>query len=182
MQLAQLIIRSVQFLLNLIITALIGNAIAEAFHGNPSSVNWAMAAAVFCWVPILYGLVASFMESIAIPVALMALDGITFVLSFIASLVLSVKLGVHSCGNKVSRIASSYLRVCANSLQTYLHDNHLTNGSHNPGKRCHELQAATVFFWFLFISFAVSLVLTFLKNRGSVGGIRRGAPSMSQVA
>lgn len=71
-------------------------------------------------------------------------------------------------------------------FQSYVDNNPLTNGSHNPNKRCHELQASTAFFWFLFATFIATLAMTALNSRGSGmgggrGGIRRGGPSMSQV-
>jgi len=166
MQIGQLICRVLQFLFTLLTTALIGNAIHDAFSGNPSGVNFAIFVDVFCWLVLLVGFAAVFLESLAIPVLFFAMDGLAALFSFIAAVVLSAKLGVHSCGNK-----------------GYLISNNYTNGAHNMSKRCHELQAATAFFWFLFAAFLASVAMTFM-NRGSSpsmrGGIRRG-PSMSQV-
>lgn len=164
----QIILRGSQFLWTLLTTALIGNVIAEAFSGNPSGINYAIFTSVFCWLVLIYGGIAAVMESLAIPIALIALDAIATLLTFIAAVVLSAKLGVHSCGNR-----------------GYVTTNGYTNGSHNPGKRCHELQASTAFYWFLFASFAASMVMSALSARGSGmtgrGGIRKGGPSMSQV-
>jgi len=166
--LAETALRASQFLWTLLILALVGNAIATAFAGNPSSVNFAMFVAALSAVAVLYGLAAAFIESLVIPIVMMVMDGILVVFTFIAGTLLAAKLGVHSCGN-----------------QSYLHSNNLTNGSHNMGKRCHELQASTAFFWFLFASYVGSLVLDFLGGRGGMssrgGGMRRGGPSMSQV-
>jgi len=166
--LSQIGLRSFQFLWTLLITALIGNVIEEAFAGNPSSINYAMFVAVFSWVVLLFGFAAAFVEALALPLVLLVLDGLATLLTFVAGVVLAAKLGVHSCGN-IHYVAS----------------NSLTNGSHSPTKRCHELQASTAFFWFLFVSYAASLVLVGLSARGSGissrGGIRRGGPSMSQV-
>jgi len=165
----QLFLRSSQFLWTLLITALIGNVIADAFAGNPSSINYAIFVAVFSWLVILYGLAAAFMETLANPIILGALDALAAIFTFIAGVVLAAKLNVHSCNNK-----------------SYLLSNSLTNGSHNPHKRCRELQASTAFFWFLFASYLGSLVMDFV-NRGSStslrrgSGIRKGGPSMSQV-
>lgn len=91
--------------MTLLITALIGNVIDEAFSGNSSSINYAMFVAVFSWVVVLYGLAAAVMESIAIPIAMMVLNGLAVMFTFIAGVVLAAKLGVHSCGNSV-RFAS----------------------------------------------------------------------------
>jgi len=111
---------------------------------------------------IIYGIVAAVVESLAIPFALMIADGLAAAFSLIAGIVLAARLGVHSCGN-----------------ESYLASNGLTNGSHDMSKRCHELQASTAFFWFMFVGFAASLFFDF-TGRNS-GMARRGGPSMSQV-
>jgi len=167
MQLIHAVLRFSQFLWTLLITALIGNVIADAFGGNPGAINYAMFVAVFCWLVLIYGFAASIMESLLIPIALLVLDALAVIFTFIAGVVLAAKLHVHSCGN-----------------MSYVTTNSLTAGSDNPSKRCHELQASTAFFWFLFASFVGSLVLVGLASRGSTsvgGGMRRGGPSMSQV-
>merc|ERR1711939_913564 len=83
-------------------------------------------------------------------------------------IVLAAGLGVHSCGNR-----------------SYLVSNALTNGSNNPPKRCHELQASTAFYWFAFAAFLGSAILGFMSGGSSFsrprGGIRKGGPTMSQV-
>lgn len=170
MQLLQIVFRSLQFLWTLLTTALIGNVIASAFAGNPSSINYAIFVSVFSWIVLLYGLVAAFAEGLAVPVVLWALDGLAAIFTFIAGVVLAAKLGVHSCGN-----------------EKYLVSNSLTNGSSDMSKRCHELQASTAFYWFLFAAYLGSIIATFM-NRGSSGsfsrgrgGVRQGRPSMSQV-
>ncbi len=107
MQLLQIVFRSLQFLWTLLTTALIGNVIASAFAGNPSSINYAIFVSVFSWIVLLYGLVAAFAEGLAVPVVLWALDGLAAIFTFIAGVVLAAKLGVHSCGNEVGLILSS---------------------------------------------------------------------------
>jgi len=102
MQIGHAAFRILEFLWTLLITALIGNVIADAFAGNPSSINFAIFVAVFSWLVLLYGLVAAFVEGLSIPVVLWALDGIAAVFTFIAGVVLAAKLRVHSCGNTVS--------------------------------------------------------------------------------
>lgn len=164
----QIILRVSQFVWTLLITSLVGNVIADAFAGNPSSINYAIFVAVFSWIVLLYGMVAAFMESLAIPVVMMVMDGLATVFTFIAGVVLAARLHVHSCGNR-----------------GYLLSNSLTNGSNDPSKRCHELQASTAFFWFLFASFVGSLVMDAIGSRGTTSmrgrpGIRKG-PSMAQV-
>ena len=64
----------------------------------------------------------------------------------------------------------------------------MTSGSLDNVKRCQESQAVCAFLWFGFAAYLGSLVFGALgasgsnvNLRGGVGGIRRGAPSMSQV-
>ncbi|RDW62686.1 putative non-classical export protein 2 [Coleophoma crateriformis] len=162
----QLGLRIFQFLMVLLITALVGNVIAEAFAGNASAINYAIFVAVFCWITVLYGLAAAVIESLTMPIVLAAADGLSALFTFIAGVVLAAKLGVHSCGNN-----------------SYVTSNSLTNGSNNPTKRCHELQASCAFFWFLFAAFCATAVLSFTGGSSSMrrGGLRKGGPSMSQV-
>lgn len=101
MQIAHVALRGFQFLMTLLITALIGNVIAEAFAGNAATINFAIFVAVFSWVVLLFGGAAAFITSLAIPIVLIALDGIATLLTFIAGVVLAARLGVHSCNNEV---------------------------------------------------------------------------------
>jgi len=146
----QTVLRALQFLWTLLITALIGNVIAEAFAGNAATINYSIFVAVFSWLVLFYGLAASFMESLAIPIVLLVLDGLAALFTLAAGIALAAGLDVHSCSNK-----------------SYVRSNHLTNGSGNPSKRCRELQASTAFFWFLFATYIASLVMSALGSRGS---------------
>ncbi|KAE8452890.1 hypothetical protein EG329_013162 [Mollisiaceae sp. DMI_Dod_QoI] len=166
---AQLGLRSWEFLWVLLTMALIGNVIAGAFAGNASSINYAMFVSTFDMLVVLFGFAAVFMDLSAAGLIMVVLDVLATIFTFIAGVVLAAKLGVHSCSN-----------------HSYTLSNHLTNGSHNPGKRCRELQASTAFYWFAFLGFIVSAVLAGMNSRNSTslrgrGGIRRGGPSMSQV-
>lgn len=167
--------------------ALIGNVIADAFAGNPSSINYAIFTSVFCMLVALFGFAGAFVESLAIPIVAIVADGLAMLFSVIAGIVLAAKLHVHSCNNKVRGILSATAcyttDICRKS---YLLSNSLTNGSYNMTKRCREEQASTAFFWFLFASFLGSFVVDFLGAKGGMstsrrGGIRKGGPSMSQV-
>jgi hypothetical protein len=100
--LPQIILRGSQFIWTLLILALIGNVIASAFAGNPSGVNYSMFVAALSAVALFYTFAAAFIESLAIPIALIVIDGILALFTFIAGVLLAAKLGVHSCGNKVS--------------------------------------------------------------------------------
>merc|ERR1711964_939016 len=117
------------------------NVIAEAFAGNSSKINYAIFASVFDMIVILWGIGACFKEGLAIGIVLPILDVIATLLTVIAGIVLAAGLGVHSCGNR-----------------SYLVSNALTNGSNNPSKRCHELQASTAFYWFAFAAFLGSAI------------------------
>lgn len=117
MQIGQVALRGVQFLMTLLITALIGNVIAEAFAGNPSAVNFAIFVAVFSWIVLLFGAAAAFITSLAIPVVLIALDAIATLLTFIAGVVLAARLGVHSCNNAVSCAALQLLTIATDAYK-----------------------------------------------------------------
>jgi len=166
MELIQTILRALEFLWILLITALIGNVIDDASNGNPASINYAIFVAVFCWIVLIYGLAASFMDSLAIPMVLLAMDGLATIFTFIAAVVLAAELGVHSCSNP-----------------NYTHNNHMTNGAHNYEERCRELQASCAFFWFLFATYCVNLFFD-VKGKGgssSRSTSTRKGPVMTQV-
>lgn len=100
MNIIQLALRGLQFIWILLITALVGNAIDDAFAGNPSSINYAIFVAVFCWIVLFVGVAGAFTEAIP-AIAIVALDGLAVLFTFIAGVVLAAKLGVHSCGSEV---------------------------------------------------------------------------------
>lgn len=99
MHIGQLALRTSQFFWTLLITALVGNVIAEAFAGNPSSINYAIFVAVFSWIVLLIGYFAAFQEMSNI--ILVVLDALATMFTFIAGVVLAAKLHVHSCNNFV---------------------------------------------------------------------------------
>jgi len=163
-------LRGLEFLWTLLIMALIGNMIADAFGGNPSIVNYDMFVAVFAMLSLFYLIAIAFNEGFmghgAIPLALDVLNTLFF---FCGAVATAAKLGVHSCGSK-----------------SYVDHNSVTDGSTDPSKRCHEAQASTAFLFFGFACFAASTFFSALGARsGGVnlrsGGIRKGGPSMSQV-
>jgi len=155
------------FLWTLLITALIGNVIFDAYGGTPSQINYCMFVAVLSWIVLIIGFVGAFVEFIPLFV-LLAADLLAIFFTFVAAVLLAAKLGVHSCGNI-----------------DYIISNDTITGSADLPKRCHELQASCAFFWFLFATYCASFVINALSGRGSSfsvrGGIRRGGPAMSQV-
>lgn len=100
MQIPQLALRAYQFLFTLLLLALVGNVIDDAFSGNPGGVNWAMAAAVFAAIALVLGIVGVFFEVIPSIVTLV-FDVLAALFTLIAGIVLAAELGVHSCGNQV---------------------------------------------------------------------------------
>lgn len=160
-------LRGLQFLLTFLILALVGNMIHEAIAGNHSSINFTMFVAVFSLLSLFYLIATTVRESLAKPAMLPSLlDLVNTLLFLIAAIVLSAKLGVHSCGN-----------------DSYVNSNSITNGGRNNRKRCHEAQAAAAFLWFGFIAYLASTIFSGLaaKRTGvSTGGIRKG-PAMSNV-
>ncbi|KAI9786374.1 MAG: hypothetical protein M1816_008035 [Peltula sp. TS41687] len=166
-------LRALQFFWTLLIMALVGNMIAEAFNGNPSSVNYVMFVSIFSMLSLFYLIFATVKDDFAHPAIALALDVINTLLFFIGGVVLAAKLRVHSCGN-----------------HAYLISNPITNGGHNMGKRCHEAQAVTAFLWFGFLTYLASAILsgmgslggrTNMRSGGGGGGLRRGGPPMTSV-
>ncbi|KAI8624826.1 marvel domain-containing protein [Xylariaceae sp. FL1651] len=159
------VLRLVQFLLVFIATALIGNVRATSYNAAGSAtaaINFSIFVCALSWIAILYGLIAHFVSAIAIPVALLALDSLATLFTFISAVVLSAKLTAVNCGHYGSK-PSDWIAF----------------GSGDPEKRCREIQAGLVFMWFLFATFAVTAVLAFREFRRSGGSVR--GPSMSQI-
>ncbi|KAK5164790.1 uncharacterized protein LTR77_009454 [Saxophila tyrrhenica] len=166
-QILNLVFRGLQFFFALLVMALTGDMISDAFAGNPSIINYAMFCAVFAMLCLFYLIPASFMSSLALGgMVPLAIDALNTLFWFCGAVAYAAELGVHSCSNN-----------------HYLRNNRITNGADNMHQRCQESQAVTAFLWFGFACFAVSTALSGMASRGSGGGssgIRRG-PAMSQV-
>lgn len=158
-------LRGLQLLFTLLITALIGNVIDLNNNGSMAAVNFAMFVAVLSWIATLYGLAAVIISAIAMPLALLALDGLVTLFTLIAGIVLAARLGTPDCGNLSARGGS----------------NHIVYGANNDEHRCRTLQASTAFMWFLFACYAVSALFTFLDFRRGGGSVRGSKPNMAQV-
>jgi hypothetical protein len=164
------ILRVLQLLWLLLITALIGNVIASnvnASSGNESAINFTMFVAVLSWLAALYGLAAAVVESLAVPIVLLGLDGAATLFTAIDGIVLAAKLRAVNCGGSLVNLGGDWLGY----------------GSQDDVKRCREVQASTAFMWFLFATFVAALAFTFMGFRRSGGSVRSsmGRPHMSQV-
>jgi hypothetical protein len=166
MEIASLAIRLVAFLWTIIITGLIGNVIAQNINGHMGAINLAMFVAVLSWIAILYGLAASIITSILVPIALLAIDILALLFTFISAIVLSAELRAPNCGNLNSR---SYPRSW------------IAYGSNHTEKRCREIQASTAFMWFLWATFCAAVFFSWKMTRGFGSSRSRSGPSMSQV-
>jgi hypothetical protein len=163
----QLILRAAQLLFIIILTGLVGNLIAtniDAASSATAAINFSMFVIVLSWIAALLGLATGLVERIAPPVlALLGADALATLFTFIDAVVLAAKLKAVNCANTADQP-----------------DNWIAYGSADDNKRCREVQASTVFMWFLFATFAAALVLSFLGFRRGGGSIRSG-PTMSQV-
>lgn len=168
MALIPLILRAVQFLWILLITALIGNVIARNINGPMATVNFTMFTAAWSWITWIYGLAACFMASLAIPIIMLPLEGLAVLLTFINAIVLSARLGAPNCSN------------IRGSGPT---DDWIGFGDRNVEHRCREIQASTAFMWFLWACFCASLFFVWRESRGVGRGasVRSSRPNMSQV-
>ncbi|RFU72481.1 non-classical secretion pathway, nce2 component [Trichoderma arundinaceum] len=172
----KVILRLIALVWTLLITALIGNVIASNNDGHMVTINFAMFVAALSWVALLYGLFAIFVESIALPTALLLLDGLATLFTFICAIVLAAKLRAPNCGNIPNDdLPSGWIGF----------------GSNSDEKRCREIQASTAFMWFLWACFCLLLFITFRDARSmgfSAGSSRfsrssrSSRPAMSQVS
>ncbi|KAH7026095.1 marvel domain-containing protein [Microdochium trichocladiopsis] len=152
--------RLAQVLLVLLATALLGNALAIS---SPDTViNFLMFVCALNWIAILWGLVTHFISSLDMPIISMALDGLAALFTFIGAVVISAKLTAVNCSN-LSGFPSDYVAF----------------GSGDNEKKCRELQAGTVFLWFLLPLLCATLFLAFREFRR--GGSVVSRPSMSQI-
>ncbi|CCC08873.1 hypothetical protein SMACR_07510 [Sordaria macrospora] len=161
-----LILRCLQLLFLIILTALIGNVIAldvAASSTARSAINFSMFVIVLSWLAALFGLAAALFQRIAIPLVMLALDAAATLFTVIAGIVLAAKLGAVNCGD-----TDGHGR------------NWIAYGSADDAKRCREIQAGTAFMWFLFAAFAAALTMAVMSWRRTGGSVRSG-PMMSQV-
>ncbi|KAL8392705.1 hypothetical protein RB595_002773 [Gaeumannomyces hyphopodioides] len=165
------LMRLLQLLWVVLLTALIGNVIALNVGAAPSAqaaVNFAMFVAVVAWIATLYGLVTHYISTLFSPAVAMVLDSAATLFTFIAGVALAAKLKVTSCGGALD----------PRDLGT----DWIGFGSADDTKRCREIQASAVFLWFLFFCFCVSLFFTFRTFRRAGGGsVLSSAPTMSQL-
>ncbi|KAJ1326574.1 hypothetical protein MN608_08021 [Microdochium nivale] len=152
--------RLAQLLLVLLSTAVLGNAVAISAP-NPV-VNFLMFVCAINWIAILWGVVTNLVSSLDMPIVSMGLDGVAALFTFIGAVVISAKLTVVNCSN-LSGFLSDYVAF----------------GSADNEKKCRELQAGTVFLWFLLPLLCTTLFLAHREFRR--GGSIISRPSMSQV-
>jgi len=166
MELIPTVLRGLQLLWVLLLTALIGNVIAlnvNAAGSATAAINFSMFVIVISWLATIFGLASLFVDRLANLMALLVADGAATLFTFISAIVLAAKLGVVNCSDTKDK-GESWIGY----------------GSLDDTKRCREIQASTVFMWFLFVSFAAGLVFTYLGFRRTGGSVRSG-PTMSQV-
>lgn len=157
----QFAIRTWTFIFTLLTMALVGNAIAIQLYSN-ASVNFAMFVSVLAMVALIIWVICR-VASLPVVVTLIA-DGLAMLFSLLAGIILPARLHVHSCNNV-----------------NYLIRNGLTQGME---QRCRELQASTAFFWFMWLGFLASLIVSFAdRGSSSLTSRRNGSstPAMSQV-
>lgn len=162
--------RGLELLWTLLLTALIGNVIATNIDSPglaTAAVNFTMFIAIISWIACIYGIVAFFVESLARPVAMIFFDGLVVLFAFIDAIVLAAKLRVTSCGNiDPDKLPGDWIGW----------------GSANDEKRCRELQASTVFMWFLLVCFSVNLFFNIREARQNFGNSYLSSrPPMSYI-
>lgn len=99
---------ALKFLWTVLVMALIGNMIAEAFAGNPATVNYAMYTAAFSLLSLFYLVPASFNTDWALhPIIMVVVDVLNAIFFLCAGIALAAKLESHSCNNHVSSSVKS---------------------------------------------------------------------------
>lgn len=166
-------LRGLQLLWCLLLTALIGNVLASTQTSSSSAtaaVNFTMFVIVASWLSATYGLVARLFPSLENTSVQLPADAAGTLLAFIGAVVLSAKLGVVDCSEikeKKDELPGSWIAW----------------GSESDEKRCREIQAGTVFMWFLFACFAGSGFFTWWDARRGRGfSIPTSRPSMTQIS
>lgn len=101
MEVVKSILRILQLLFVLLVTALIGNVIASNISGAESAINFSMFVCALAWLAVLYGIVSHFVSAASIPIVALALDSAATLFTFIDSIVLSAKLQAVNCNNFV---------------------------------------------------------------------------------
>ena len=92
-----------QFLWTLLIMALVGNMIHEAFAGNPSMINYDMFVAVFSMLSLIYLIPATLRDAFVVhPMIVLIVDVLNTLFFFIAGVAMAAKLHVHGCNDVVS--------------------------------------------------------------------------------
>lgn len=85
--------------------ALIGNMIADAFAGNPATVNYAMFTAVFSMLSLIYLVPASYnLDWSGHPIIMIVLDALNTIFFLAAGIALAARLHVHDCSNRVCHL------------------------------------------------------------------------------
>ncbi|KAK8431719.1 marvel domain-containing protein [Phyllosticta citricarpa] len=96
-----IILRGFQFFWTLLIMALVGSIIADAFSGNPSVINYSMFVAVFAMLSLFYLIPATVKDGLGAPLIMMGLDIANTLFFLCGGIALAAYLGVHSCSNDV---------------------------------------------------------------------------------
>lgn len=97
--------------------AVVGNMIAEAISGNPSTVNFSIFCSVFSMLTLFYTIPASFnIDWAGHPIIMIVLDSLNAVFFFCAAIALAAKLECHSCNNQVCIYAIARDGATADSL------------------------------------------------------------------
>ncbi|PGG96909.1 hypothetical protein GX51_07601 [Blastomyces parvus] len=166
-----LFLRGLEALFTVIIMALIGNMISEAFHGSASTVNYILFVSAFSMLSLFYLFAAAISDAFMIhPFVVFLVDLLNTIFVFCGAIALPSKLRVHSCSN-----------------EAYTTTNSITRDAPSTEKRCREAQASTAFLWFLWAAYLASTVISGLGMRGMMVDMRgprpgrRTRPSMSQV-
>jgi hypothetical protein len=89
--------------------SLVGNMIAQAFAGNPASINYTMFVSAFSMFTLFYLFPASWNLDWAIhPIIMIVVDALNAIFFFCCAIALAARLEAHSCTNRVCKSLGLY--------------------------------------------------------------------------
>lgn len=98
--------------------ALDGNIIAEAYAGNPATINYAMFCAAFSMVSLFYLFPASINTDWSFhPIIMIVVDVLNAIFFLTCGIALAARLECHSCSNQVRFIKILFIRISFPTLE-----------------------------------------------------------------
>lgn len=146
-----MIVRSAALLWTFLVTALIGNLIAQG--ERKASLNFTLFVAVLSWIVCLYALASTFVSALGRTIIMLPLDILLVLFTLIDGIVLGAQIGTVNCGD-------------VKSMEQH-------GAVFDPiDSHCRQAQAGAVFIWFIWICSCIGLFFSFKESRSPLSGSR----------